>query len=105
MRSLHTILPLLAIFGSIVFPISTLFSRRYIYEPWARTVSVLVSMCGFIWGAGRFILDHGNFSKSTDVVLDDVRRFCCGIGVGLLVAFIIAKPYKKVVDEKSKTIA
>jgi hypothetical protein len=91
------ILALLAIFGSIVFLISVLFSRGNLYKPWAKAASIIVCVCGLIWGGGRFILDHTDISKSSQLILGEVRRFCCGMGVGVLLSFIIAKPCKETV--------
>jgi hypothetical protein len=99
MFNASNILASLAIFGSIVFLISVLFSRNYFYKPWAKAVSIIVCACGLVWGGGRFILDYADISKSSQLVLGDVRRFSCGMGVGLLLAFIIAKPYKMVREE------
>src|ERR1051326_2980975 len=101
----HTLEALLLLVGSVVFLMTTLFSRSHTYQPWAKVVSVLVFICSLIWGGGRLLLDHLDFSKSTGLVLNDVRKFFCGMGVGLLVAFLIAKPYRKMTREESKSAA
>jgi hypothetical protein len=100
MHNLHPLLLLLAIIGSIIYPISVFFSRKRIYAPWAKVVSLLVCIVGLGWGAGGFIFDHLEVSRSTHVVLQDLRRYCGGIGVWLLLCIIIAKPYKTVISEK-----
>jgi hypothetical protein len=97
------ILLLLAGIGSIAFPIWMFSSRRRLYETWARIVSVCVCIFGLGYAVSGFILVHleASSSGSAHIVLIMTRSFCCGVGAGLLFSIVIARPYKKVADEKS----
>jgi len=101
MHTPHIILSLAGIGGCIALMISAFASKTYVFQSWAKIVSVLISVCWLIFWEGKAILNHWVLSRSTSIVIEDATRFCGGIGVGLLIAFIIARPYKRISDEKT----
>jgi hypothetical protein len=102
MNTPDIILLSLAGVGSIAFPIWMFSSRRRLYETWARVVSVCVCIFGLGYAVSGFILAHleASSSGSAHIVLIMMRSFCCGVGSGLLLSILIARPYKKVTHEK-----
>ena len=89
----------------ITFSVSMFFSERYVYKRWAKSASVLICMCWMVWAVGRIIQGHWEMSQSARTILDVVRKCSAGIGVGALLAFIIARPYKKVTQDKQPPLA
>jgi hypothetical protein len=92
--------------GSIVVSVGMFLSRRRIYDTWAKVASVLLCVFGLVWAVIGFILPHFTASTSwpAHIALVMSRSFLCGVCVGLLISIIIARPYKKVTDEKSKPL-
>ena len=88
---------LAAIIGSISFTISVFFSRRQIYQAWAKVASLLVCIFGVSWGITGLILIHwsSSISSHTQFILYSVRSPLVGVCIGLLLCVLIAKPYKK----------
>jgi hypothetical protein len=101
MHNLQTIILLLGAAGSLIFPISTIFSRTYSYAPWAKLASILVCLLGLAWSVGGLVLPHLDISIHVSIVLNTVRRDCVAVASGLLLSVIIAKPYKKIAVEKN----
>jgi hypothetical protein len=93
---------LVAVIGSIVLSIGMFFSRRHIFDRWAKVASVLLCIFGLSWTLLGIRLAHleASTSGSAHIVLVMMRSFCCGVCVGLLLSILIAKPYKKVTHEK-----
>ena len=98
---------LVAIIGSISMPITTFFSRRRIYETWAKVASLLICIFGVSWGVTGFIRIHyeSSISSNTDFIFHSVRSSLVGACIGLLLCLIIVKPYKKVTLEKPQPSA
>ena len=86
----------------MALPAAVLCSRRLIFETWAKVVSILLCIFGLGWTAIAFILvrlkDSG--SGPIEVGLGLTRTFIAGICIGLILAFLIARPYKRVTLEK-----
>jgi hypothetical protein len=96
-----------AVIGSIYFAISTFFSRRRVYQAWAKVAALLVCIFGVIWGVTGLILIHwtSSISSHTQFILNSVRNPLGGVCIGLLICLIIAKPYKMVTHEQPQPLA
>ncbi|MGH7953774.1 MAG: hypothetical protein ACREFE_17895 [Limisphaerales bacterium] len=93
---------LVAIAGSIVLPSIAFFSRREVYERWAKIVCILVCIFVVVWGSSGLIMLHWRHTLSSNT-FDYIHTARCQLGgviVGLLLSMVIARPWKKITVEK-----
>jgi hypothetical protein len=90
--------------GCIAVPISVIFSRRRVWEAWAKVASILVCCFGLGWAGLAFSLIRmaGALSAPTEVLLTRARIFIGGVCLGLILGLVLARPYKKVTDESTQ---
>lgn len=101
------VIPLLAMaVGCLAAPVLVICSRRRVFEPWAKVASILVGAFGLIWtGLESTVLLLGDAAFGPiGVALSHVRTLIGGVCIGLIIAFVIARPYKNVADERAETV-
>jgi hypothetical protein len=78
--------------GSVIFVLSTIFSRPWVFAPWVKSAFWLLGLACIIWAALRIILVvHGHsLSHQMYWFLDSQRPFMLGIAVGMLVLFFVS---------------
>jgi len=89
----------------VAAPISVIRSRRLVFEAWAKFASVLICAFGLIWAGLAFsLLRLGEAVYGpTGVLLTHARIFLGGLCLGLVLAVLIARPYKRMSREKLPT--
>ena len=99
----HYFLLLLVAAGSAILPFSMFCSHRRIFENWAKVVSMLVCILGLTWSVIGFVLVRlkDSVPATVESPLGITRNLVGGICVGLILAILIARPYKRVIFEKS----
>ena len=92
--------------GSVALPISVFWSRRVVWERWAKVASILICCLGLAWTAFDFSLSRGGdaISAATEVLLTRARIFLGGVILGLVLGVLLARPYKKMTNKTSNTI-
>ncbi len=87
----------------IAAPISVICSRRRVFEAWAKVASILICVLGLGWTALAFSLIRMDDAASgpIGVILTHARILVGGVCIGLVLAILIARPYKKVTIEES----
>lgn len=90
------ILLIIVAIGCFAAPISVIVSRRRVFEIWAKVATVLVGIFGLIWTALAFsLLRMGDAASGpAGVGLTHARTLIGGVCIGLIVAVLIARPYK-----------
>ncbi|HVU09424.1 MAG TPA: hypothetical protein VHG89_12855 [Verrucomicrobiae bacterium] len=98
---------LVAIAGSIILPSIAFFSRREVYERWAKIVCVLVCIFGVAWSSSGLVMLHWRdaLSRNTFDYIHTARSQLGGAIAGLLLSVVIARPWKKIAVEKSQPSA
>jgi hypothetical protein len=100
-------IPLLAMaVGCLAAPVLVICSRRRVFEPWAKVASILVGVFGLIWTGIEFavlLLGDAAFGP-LGVGLSHLRTLIGGVCIGLIIAVLIARPYRSVTDEKPQTV-
>jgi FtsH-binding integral membrane protein len=105
MQDPRFILLLLMAVGCIAAPVSVIRSRRRAFEAWAKVASVLLCIFGLAWtGLAFSLIRMGDTAADPiGVLLTHARTFLGGVCVGLVLAVLIARPYKTVTSEKAQT--
>jgi hypothetical protein len=105
MQTPSLILLLVIAVGCFAAPISVIRSRRRVFETWAKVASILVGVFGLIWtGLAFSLLRLGEAAFGPiGVGLGYVRTLIGGVCIGLIIAILIARPYKSVTNEKAQT--
>jgi len=93
---------LVGMFLSIVLPTLVFFNRSRVYAAWAKITSVIVCMVGLGWGFLGLMLSHSEISGKDYSRLDGIKGMLGGICIGLVLGIMIARPYQKVVFDKSE---
>ena len=97
----HVILLVVGMILAVMIPIVTFANRCRVYAAWAKTASILVCIVGVAWGflgLGLLYL-NSSMSRQAYFTLGRVKTLLGGICVGVLLAFLIARPYQKVKHE------
>ena len=91
--------------GCFVAPISVIRSRHPIFETWAKIASLLIGVFGLIWTGLEFsLLRMGDTAFGLlGVALGHVRTLIGGVCLGLIIAILIARPYRSVTNENAQT--
>ena len=89
--------------GCVAVPISVFWSRRRVFEPWAKVASIVICCFGLGWTALAFSLlrGHDAMSTATEVLLTRARILLGGVCLGLILGVLLARPYRKTTDEKA----
>jgi uncharacterized membrane protein YGL010W len=92
--------------GPIVLTARALLDRKRVYATWAKVAYVLASLAGLAWATLGVILwppfrmaDHPYFS-----LLLALKDICAGIVIGLLVSIVMARPYEKRENGRSRVL-
>jgi len=93
--------------GCIAAPISVIFSRRQVWEPWAKLASILLCVLGLGWtGLGFSLIRMGDAEYGPiGVILTHARTFVGGVCLGLVLGLLLARPYKRVTSSRTQTTA
>ena len=102
MQDLRLIILVLAAVGCIAAPISVICSRRRVFEAWAKLASILLCLFGLGWtGLAFSLIRMGDAAYGpTGVTLTNARIFVGGVCLGLILALLLARPYRRVTSEK-----
>jgi|SRR6266850_7776669 len=102
MEDPRLILLLLVAVGCITVPVAVARSRRRVFETWARVVSVLLCVFGLGWAGLAFSLIRLGDAASgpLGVGVRQARTLIGGVCIGLGLAILIARPYKRVTIEE-----
>jgi len=90
---------------SIALPISVFFSRQRIYDIWARIVSIVVCVLGIALAVLDFTFWCASIPWSSHIIVALIHALFGGVWIGLGLCILIAKPYRKVSDEKLEPLA
>lgn len=92
----YILLTIMAV-ACVVLPISIFRSRRRVFETWAKTASGLACAFGLLWAGIAFTLIHFGdaFSGPIGDALTRARMIVGGICIGVMLAILLARPYKK----------
>jgi FtsH-binding integral membrane protein len=98
MQTPAVILLIIVAVGCFAAPVSVILSRRRVFDTWAKVAAVLVGIFGLIWTVLAFsLLRMGDAASGpTGVALTHARTLAGGVCIGLIVAVLIARPYKRV---------
>ena len=102
MQTLYFILLLVIAVACVAVPISVIRSRRCVYETWAKMAFILI--CGFalIWtGLELSLIRMGDAEYGPlGILLTHARIFFAGLFIGLFLGVVMARPWKRVREEK-----
>ena len=105
MHDPRLIILLLVATASIAAPIVIIGSRRRVYEVWAKVASILLCAIGLGWTGLAFTLIRMGDAEygPIGVLLTHARILLAGVALGLIIAVLIARPYKLATNEKTQT--
>jgi hypothetical protein len=94
----HLALLIIGVVFGTIFGAIPLLDRRHSYARWAQIASPIVSVAALTWGTFGIILYHSHVSLSAHsfAVLRDIKAFCAGISLGIIVAVLLARPRQKI---------
>ncbi len=106
MKDLRLIMLLVVAVGCITVPILLFSSRRRVFEPWAKVASILLCLLGLGWiGIAFGLLRMGDVATGPiEVLLTRARIFLGGVCLGLTLGLMLARPYRKVTDERHRMV-
>jgi hypothetical protein len=102
MQTLYFILLQAIAVGCVAVPILVIRSRRFVYETWAKMAIILICVFALIWTGLEFSLIRMGDAEygPIGILLTHARIFFAGVVIGLYLGVVMARPWKRVREEK-----